>query len=372
MPGQHPRLRWNRKRRSLSKRIMALRADFLIPKDLRKRRVYPTLQPLVIPTIPFPDNRTNKDFIDLSYSSELMLEDEPASEEEPYKSRITKIVPRLKRSANYPSNPYADHDKKYRQIIMERAYIKYYDTLRRRYRVFLNKLLTANKNKTSQSETTMSSAKNGKLVQNMDTKSDKNNNSDMPTRYLKSGSSGKDYVPGEEVDYLDYEILRAISNNNDTKNNETVPIAIPNINENIQKEVIENTYPEVSVVNNTIIVHQKPVKNYRKWKTDFDNYFSETAELSHHALNREQSRPNTTSIISQLNSLIAHRRRRDVENQSDTEEDDEITARTDTATVGTVNDTTLVVVEAESTAVDTMDLSKRGKPKEPCQVLDIN
>lgn len=388
IPGQHPRIRWNRKRRSIS---------YLIPQERRHRRSNLLLRHYRY------INRLKRDyFSDYNNQDDLHLDENTISGSDqshlevnpkyyiksklaqmnlsnllntphshgnqlytntPYTNRYPRdissdIYSNLKLSNPYYFGRYSRDLRKAESILREsnelqrnleylkrfprdlseaeKAYTKYYDKIRQKYRNYVKNLLNRNRyHKNNKNSRVHANDRDGvwhNEYENHDSITNPHNDYEKYDEITENENnpSSTNYV---QDSYLE-------------QNSDIIPIAIPNINERIS----HNTNTNVQRSNN--INQNRLLNNEYIFSNQYDGEHRNI--LSENPLNVEK-RPNISSIIAQLKSQIVRRRKRDVQG---TDLDRRAERKMNRRANHTINDDD----------GDGEINGRRGKPKEPCEV----
>lgn len=312
LPGQHPRLRWNRKRRSIDQTVQRFnRAQNFIQQLRFLKRWKRDLSSKPIP---------------------LNVQRSP--------SNLYPII-RIKRDSQLRTNLYHLTRKRRDSSDLERAYTKYYDKIKEKYKSYVKNLLAQNRLQVTSQPNSMIKphtpiTNDGKVwyhpYNNPENNYHHQKMSHLPTNEFM-----------DDADIAHYRNHHHFSNDKYAQNAypnllKVAPIAIPNINEqltSINSENENNLYDfhDTRFVNNEYnLMHQEKDSGYLENTSHFEK------------------RPNETSIIAQLKQQIVRKKRSP---QHDEYEDDRKGRRG----------------EFDDDGGDFTDSNGKKKPKIPCEVI---
>lgn len=326
--GQHPRLRYNRRKRDAE-----LRRNYLLLRNYRmfKRKLSEMIHKQRYIDDPFPlkQNRIKRSVV--YHQNHRRIQKRPNNVNHKWKS-LAPAISRFKRSFILPDYTHIDYQlallndnfrrpQRNRYEEQQRAYSKYFEKIKQKHRNYISNLLRA-------SHSPINRAHDVDLVRN-------NNDENIYQKDDEYMQPAKD--PFDEINAY-----------------ASMPIPLPNINQNMnmysKKEVHDG------IVNNTFVGRnrEKILHDKNKNRTP--------SQLSNDFLNfvpEQQNEKNLTNILELLRSQIIRRRKRSTDTVVEVK-------RNKLAKQSAIDDETILQNDEETREGDAG--TKKVRTKEPCEV----
>lgn len=330
LPGLHPRLRWNRRKRDVE---MRLRQNYIRLRNYRqfKRKIMEMIQKENFIDDPFPlDDRSRTKRNAIYHRNHRRTQKRPHNANHKWQA-IAPAILRFRRAAIPDDFPNVDYqfarlirddyrrEQRNRYEEQQRAYNKYFEKIKQKHRNYISNLLRA-------SHTPVNRVREGDL-----------------THFDNDESA---YQKDEEY------LLPAKDPFDEINAYASMPIPLPNINEN-RNMYSKKEMPD-GIINNTFVGRGREQalidKNKNHLTLEITNeYFGFTPA--------KQGQKNATHILELLRSQIVRRRKRNVDSAVETKSDDREDKQEKHDSEQPQRDEE---IDAEN--------PKKARPKEPCEV----
>lgn len=336
IPGQHPRLRWNRRRRSVLT---------VVPPERRHLRTRFLLQ-----HYRYLD-RWKRDLESPHPEIDNYRRHHSRSEGRIGKRSVSDLQPgyRYKRQLimNNFHTDLRDLIRKRRELsVAEQAYSKYHEKIREKVMHYVKNLLTQNRiqhaNKVQMSDGAWYNPAPPTSPHNFPQGEPQHRHHQPQPQaivYSNGYSEENDGVGDERLHYSSENNMRSYPDMMRQSVGVMVPIAIPNINE-------PNSHPS----------YYQNVNRVTNNDYELSNYYDKNRRAHDHMDHNHEKRPNISSIIAQLKSQIVRRKR-------DTRLDDKQERRRERQN----RRANMTALERDDED-EIIDGGRRGKPKGPCEV----
>lgn len=349
-PGVHPRLRWNRKKRSLQ--MKATRSQFVMKNYRNLKRKVDELLRETRHHSPFHHQQMKRSTFNQRHDRSFA---DPVSRRKLYLSNIIRrkrnnrqLIPTSQLTDMWSSLLYNNRHRRNQNEDPEVNYLKYIDKIRQKHRNYISNLF-----RMSHSLVRNSSAfDEGDSMRNGHSHSERVKPFSIYDRLPHTVNNPVAMGAEDEVEPVESGNLPRLSNIQEVDPILFMPIPLPNINQGMnhayaKKEIIEVPF----IVNNTYL------GNNRGYQTDRNvpdrpiqsNNFFDLPDL-------HEKQQNRSSIIAQLKSQILQRRKRDTAGENANENNSRKSSERFNS-----NHTLLQDDEAA-------DNERKSRAKEPCEV----